>query len=89
MFELTRAGVDKGHGLLTLLDALGLDDVRIVAVGDGGNDRPMFDVADLSLAPATSPRAIQEHADHVVEPEVNGLLAPVLRIAGLSCDATT
>jgi hypothetical protein len=82
VFELTRAGIDKGRGLLTLLDALGLDEASIVTVGDGGNDLPMFDVADLALAPDTSPKAIQERADHVVEATPGGLLTPVLRIAG-------
>jgi HAD superfamily hydrolase (TIGR01484 family) len=83
MFEITGPGVNKGRGLTTLLKMLSLSHQRIVAVGDGGNDLPLYAVADLALAPFTSPARIRAQADGVVDPEARGLLAPVLEIAGL------
>jgi 5-methyltetrahydrofolate--homocysteine methyltransferase len=88
VFEMTRAGVDKGRGLATLLPALSLSDARIVAVGDGGNDLPLFDAADLALAPSTSPLHIRDRADGVIDADACGLLAPVLEAAGLAAAAS-
>jgi hydroxymethylpyrimidine pyrophosphatase-like HAD family hydrolase len=83
LFEMTRAGVDKGRGLNTLLTVLSLSDARILAVGDGGNDLPLFEAADLALAPATSQANVRAQADLVVDADACGLLAPVLEAAGL------
>jgi hydroxymethylpyrimidine pyrophosphatase-like HAD family hydrolase len=87
VFEITSPGVDKGRGLTTLLPALSLNDPRIVAVGDGGNDLPLFEVADLALAPSTSPATVRDQADGVVDTEACGLMAPVLEIVGLDVAA--
>ena len=55
---------------------------RLVVAGDGENDLPLFDLADLSFAPEDSPAAIKARANHVVNVSENGLLAPILRIVG-------
>jgi hypothetical protein len=87
VFEITGPGIDKGRGLTTLLAALSLSDARIVAVGDGGNDLPLFQAADLALAPSTSPAKIRDQADGVIDTAAGGLLAPVLEAAGLDAVA--
>jgi HAD superfamily hydrolase (TIGR01484 family) len=79
--EFTRVGVDKGRGLADLLGER-LAGTRLVVAGDGENDLPLFDLADLSFAPEDSPAAIKARADHVVDVSENGLLAPILRIVG-------
>ena len=81
VLEFTRVGVDKGRGLADLLGERSAG-MRLVVAGDGENDLPLFDLADLSFAPEDSPAAIKARADHVVDVSENGLLAPILRIVG-------
>ena len=47
--------VDKGRGLLGLLDLIGQRDVETIAVGDSEADLAMFRVATRSFAPAHIP----------------------------------
>ena len=44
--------VNKGSGLLALLDFVGLTGHAVCAIGDTGPDLPMFQVAERSFAPA-------------------------------------
>jgi HAD superfamily hydrolase (TIGR01484 family) len=81
VLEFTRVGVDKGRGLEALLGERPAG-TRLVVAGDGENDLPLFDLADLSFAPEDSPVAMKARADHVVDVSENGLLKPVLRIVG-------
>lgn len=81
VLEFTRVGVDKGRGLEALLGERPAG-ARLVVAGDGENDLPLFDLADLSFAPEDSPAAIKARADHVVDVSENGLLEPVFRIVG-------
>jgi 5-amino-6-(5-phospho-D-ribitylamino)uracil phosphatase len=81
VLEFTRVGVDKGRGLADLLGERP-GGTRLVVAGDGENDLPLFELADLSFAPEDSPAAIKARADQVVDVSENGLLAPILRIVG-------
>ena len=78
VLELTKIGVDKGQMLVNLLDALDLQDFRIIAAGDGENDLSLFDVADMSFCPDNSPAAIKNRADAEINITETGLLAPML-----------
>lgn len=78
MLELGPSGVHKGSGLAALLEGRARVE-EIVAVGDGENDLALFDQATLSFAPESSPPAIQNRADLVLDLSKEGLLAPILR----------
>lgn len=80
--EFTRAGVDKGRGLADLLGERPAG-TRLVVAGDGENDLPLFDLANLSFAPEDSPAAIKARADHVIDVREDGLFTPILRIMGV------
>ncbi len=56
--HIVRSGVDKGKALLKLLEVLGVDG-RIIALGDGDNDIPLFNVADLSIAPKNASQGLK------------------------------
>jgi HAD superfamily hydrolase (TIGR01484 family) len=81
VLEFTRVGVDKGRGLSALLGERPAG-TKLVVAGDGENDLPLFDLADLSFAPKDSPAAIKARADHVLDVREGGLLAPILRTIG-------
>lgn len=83
VLEINRAGVNKGWGLRTLLEALGQGEAQVFAAGDGENDLPLLKQAVLSFAPDTSPPAVCEQVDQVVNVSEGGLLTPILRAIGL------
>jgi Cof subfamily protein (haloacid dehalogenase superfamily) len=83
IYEFTPPGVDKGHGLMTLLEALNLSQHPIFAVGDNENDLGMLKLAHRSFAPKTCQQKIQEKADFVIDRSQEGLLRPMLRSAQL------
>lgn len=73
LVEGTAPGVDKAAGVRRLLEHLGLDPSRVLAVGDNENDVPLFRLVGTSVAMATAPAWVQEHADWVAPPlEENG-----------------
>ncbi len=78
IYEVTRQGVHKGFGLRTLLQRLGLTHARLVAVGDGDNDVPMFSCADLAIAPLNASPLARSHAHRLIDRRPHGLLTPVL-----------
>lgn len=83
ILEFTPVGTNKGEGFARLKTALGLDGAPVLAAGDGGNDLALFEQASLAFAPRTSPPDIQARADRVIDVEEEGLLAPMLRAAGI------
>ncbi|MCL4835113.1 MAG: Cof-type HAD-IIB family hydrolase [Caldilineaceae bacterium] len=50
LIEGTAAGVDKGAGLLHLLERLSIAPHRVLAVGDNENDIPMLKLAGMGVA---------------------------------------
>lgn len=58
-------GVDKGKGLKRLLNELGIQG-KIIALGDGENDVPLFEAADLSVTSLNSPESLRRVADIVL-----------------------
>lgn len=79
MLEVAPVGVHKGLGLNDLLENAGRSGSEVVVVGDGENDLALFDQADLSFAPVSSPPTIQACADRVLDLRKEGLLTPILR----------
>ncbi|HMQ53051.1 MAG TPA: HAD family hydrolase [Anaerolineae bacterium] len=78
VLELTGIGVDKGQMLAGLLDELGLPKPQIFAAGDGENDLSLFEAAEMSFCPVTSPAAIKDRTDAEIDVAKTGLLAPIL-----------
>ena len=78
VFEITPKEVNKGVGLQKLIGAMNLKPGLVVAVGDGENDLPLFDKADISYAPSTSPDSIKRVADRIIDSQSTGILEPIL-----------
>lgn len=64
--DITALSANKGHGLATLADAIGVPLTETAVFGDQANDLPMFARAGLSFAMGQGPEAVRALADHVV-----------------------
>jgi len=78
VLEINPQKVTKASGIRLLIDALGLDGVRLFAAGDGENDLPILDLADRSYAPSTAPTNVRDRVKQVVDVPFAGLLSPIL-----------
>lgn len=76
--EVLPLGCHKAHGVTKLFEILGLSGAPILAAGDGRNDLELFDLAQRSFAPLTSPPEILARADQLIDVEKTGLLQPML-----------
>jgi len=63
-YHVKSPAVDKGRGLETAADALGLDPAAFAAVGDSENDAELFGVAGRSVAVANADATATAAADH-------------------------
>lgn len=65
LVEGTAPGIDKGVGVRRLIQHLGVDPARVLAIGDNFNDLPMFKAVGTSVAMGQSPEAVRQAADWV------------------------
>lgn len=63
--DIMREGVTKASAITTLADYLGIKKEEIIAIGDGGNDVEMFEVAGLKIAMKNGVESLKEMADVV------------------------
>ncbi len=76
-------GVSKGRALRELAGFLGVSLDQVAAIGDGGNDRSMLEVAGLGIAMGNSSDELKATADLVVaDVESNGVADAVARLLG-------
>ena len=61
------AGVNKATGLAAALNELGIPAQRVVSVGDGENDRALFESTGCGVAVANAPAIVKKTADLVTE----------------------
>lgn len=65
--DINNPAVSKGAALRDLCRRLGIAPEEVIAVGDGWNDREMFQEAGLGAAVSNAPESLREHADYVCE----------------------
>jgi hydroxymethylpyrimidine pyrophosphatase-like HAD family hydrolase len=86
-------GIDKGNGLLALLQLAGVEGIGTIAIGDSEPDLAMFRVASRSFAPShISGRAIARLLGcHIVagcyQPGLRSAVASIVHPDGGRCDA--
>jgi Cof subfamily protein (haloacid dehalogenase superfamily) len=69
--DITKRGVNKGQAVQLLADRYGIHLDQIVAIGDGWNDKSMFDVAGFAIAMGTGKEQLRQFADLVTPPSLN------------------
>lgn len=65
--DINVAGVDKGVGLRSFANYLGVDISETIAFGDGGNDIPMLREAGIGVAMGNASDEVKRHADYVTD----------------------
>lgn len=65
--EVNTKGISKASGIHILLKQFRLSAEKILVIGDGENDLPMFRIAGHAVAMKNAPEAIQTQADEVTE----------------------
>jgi HAD superfamily hydrolase (TIGR01484 family) len=77
------AGVDKGAGLALVLQRLGIDAARAMAIGDNPNDLSMFARAGFSVAMGNAPPHVKRSATVVAPSNDEGGVAWAVRAFAL------
>ncbi len=72
-------GVSKGSALRTLAAHLKVPLDAVCAVGDAGNDLPVFEVSGVSVAMGNATPEVRRMADHVTAPVTEDGLAQAIR----------
>lgn len=62
--DITAKGADKGEGILTMAEHLGLDPQYTIAFGDGGNDTSMIRTAGIGVAMGNALESLKRDADY-------------------------
>ncbi len=63
--DIMKKGCSKKNAILILANKLGIKREEIIVMGDGGNDRSMFECAGLKIAMANAEPYLKEKADFV------------------------
>ncbi|MCU1456580.1 MAG: Hydrolase superfamily [Actinomycetia bacterium] len=71
-------GISKWAGVLAYCAKAGLDPARVLAAGDGPNDRELLDHAAVAVVPSTGGAEALAAADHVIPPPSEGGWAEIL-----------
>lgn len=71
-------GTSKGHGIKVLCEYLNIDLYDSVAIGDGYNDLPMFEVVGHTVAMENAPDEIKKITDEVTDNNNNDGVAKFL-----------
>lgn len=64
--EIMNAEAGKGHALLWLAEALGMERENTISVGDSDNDSSMLQAAGLSLAVSNACQTLKDLADEII-----------------------
>ena len=71
-------GLSKWAGVLAYCDRAGIDSGRVLAVGDGPNDRELLTRAAVAVVPTSGFEQAVKAADHLVGPPSEGGWAEIL-----------
>jgi hydroxymethylpyrimidine pyrophosphatase-like HAD family hydrolase len=77
--EMVEPGLTKWNGIEMLLEALALEDARVIAFGDDHNDLDMLTEAHMSFAPRNAIQAAKQAADDTIPSNNDDGVAVTLR----------
>ncbi len=77
--EMVEPGLTKWNGIEMLMEALALEDARVIAFGDDHNDLDMLTAAAMSFAPRNAIQAAKQAADDIIPSNNDDGVAVTLR----------
>lgn len=83
MVEYIKKGNSKARGMERLLEALGVPREQTFAIGDSGNDLPMFAHAGTTICMGDGMDILKEKADYVTDPLLQDGIYNALKHFGL------
>ena len=83
MIEYTKRGNTKARGMERLLQALNVPKEETFAIGDSGNDIPMFDMAGTNICMGNGMDVLKARADYVTDTVLNDGIWKALKHYGL------
>ncbi|BCJ86995.1 Cof-type HAD-IIB family hydrolase [Effusibacillus dendaii] len=78
VIEITKAGISKATGLMTLASVLGFERQDVIAFGDEGNDLEMIKWAGVGVAMGNANPILKEVADQIADTNENDGIARML-----------
>lgn len=76
--HITNKLATKRHALQSLLEIIGVDKDEVMAVGDGGNDIPLFELAGLKVSMGNGEEKLKQKADWIApDVEHDGLAVAI------------
>lgn len=76
--HITHVDATKRHALEELLKIEGIDKENVMAVGDGNNDLPLFEMAAYKVAMGNAMQGLKDKADYIADSVDNDGLAKVI-----------
>ena len=83
MIEYTKKGNTKAKGMERLLQALNVPKEETFAIGDSGNDIPMFEMAGTTICMGNGMDILKERASYVTDSVVDDGIYNALKHYGL------
>ena len=78
LFEILPKGVNKGLALVKLVEYLGIDSKKTIAIGDYNNDIGMFESAAIGVAVSNACQAALDAADYITVSNEEHAIAQVI-----------
>lgn len=65
--DVMKKGCTKANAIKTLIDYLNISKEEVIAIGDGGNDIPMFEIAGYKIVMENANESVKSKADYITD----------------------
>lgn len=76
--DVMKEGSTKANAIKTLIDYLNISKKEVIAIGDGGNDIPMFEIAGYKIVMGNANEYVKSKADYITDTNNNDGVAKAL-----------
>ncbi|MCI9000373.1 MAG: Cof-type HAD-IIB family hydrolase [Clostridia bacterium] len=76
--DVMKKGATKANAIKILIDYLKINKEEVIAIGDGGNDIPMFEIAGYKVVMGNANEYVKSKADYITDTNNNNGVAKAL-----------